>query len=149
MRILLVHNRHRSGAPSGDDRVFMNEISLLESKGHHVIIYERNNDEFDQMFLARKLMMVLKVSWSPISHREIKQIIRSEKPDVVHFHNTFPFIFPSAYYACADEGVPVVHTLHDFRLLCPSAFLLRDGNICEECLKSRVWKAIKYGGFKK
>jgi len=57
----------------------------------------------------------------------VKELIAREAPDVVHFHNTLPLISPAAYYACADAGVPVVQTLHNYRLLCPAAMLLRDG----------------------
>jgi glycosyltransferase involved in cell wall biosynthesis len=61
-------------------------------------------------------------------------LIRDCKPDVVHFHNTFPLISPAAYYACRDLGVPVVQTLHNYRLFCPAATFFREGKVCEDCL---------------
>ena len=69
-----------------------------------------------------------------------------EKPDVAHFHNTFSLISPAAYYACEEMGVPVVQTLHNYRLLCPGANFLRDGRVCEACLRQPVaWPGIAHG----
>ena len=68
------------------------------------------------------------------------RLVRVKEPDVVHFHNTFPLISPAAYYAVQREGVPVVQTLHNFRLLCPGATLFRDGAVCEECIEQRSFR---------
>src|SRR5256885_9646083 len=72
--------------------------------------------------------------WAASSYRAVKRLVSLEKPDIAHFHNTFPLISPSAYYACAEAGVPVVQTLHNYRLLCPAATLMRKGRVCESCL---------------
>src|SRR5262249_42832895 len=68
------------------------------------------------------------------SYHEISQLIKREQPDIAHFHNTFPLISPSAYYACAAANVPVIQTVHNPRLFCPAATLFRDGHLCEDCV---------------
>ena len=59
--------------------------------------------------------------------RELGELVRRERPNVAHFHNTFPLITPSAYAACREQGVPVVQTLHNYRLVCCAATFFRDG----------------------
>jgi glycosyltransferase involved in cell wall biosynthesis len=76
--------------------------------------------------------------WSRRSYRAIQQRIAEVQPDVAHFHNTLPLISPSAYYAAKRSGVPVVQTLHNYRLLCPAALLLRDGRACHACVGRKV-----------
>jgi glycosyltransferase involved in cell wall biosynthesis len=78
-------------------------------------------------------------------NRELGDILARESPDVAHFHNTFPLITPSAYYACQSAGVPVVQTLHNYRLLCPSGNLFREGHICEECVSHSLLRSIVHG----
>jgi glycosyltransferase involved in cell wall biosynthesis len=142
MRILLGHNAYRSGAPSGEDAVFRNERVLLESKGHEVVCYERFNDTIDESGLSRKIKLALSGAWSPESYAEVSRIIAQCKPDIAHFHNTFPLISPSAYGACQDHGVPVVQTLHNYRLICPGALLQREGKPCEDCVGRSLLPAL-------
>lgn len=144
MNILLIHNKHRSGSSSGDDVVFRNEKSLLKKHGHQVTCYLRCNDEFDNSRFLQKTFVGLKAPWSIESYKQVRKIIRLTKPEIVHFHNIFPLISPSAYYACISSGVPVVQTLHDFRIFCMNAFLFRGGRICENCLTQRVWGNVRY-----
>jgi glycosyltransferase involved in cell wall biosynthesis len=81
--------------------------------------------------------------WNPQIYREIRQTIRRERIDVAHFHNTFPMVSPSAYYAARSEGVPVIQTLHNFRILCPGSLLYREGRVCETCLTRSVpWPGV-------
>jgi glycosyltransferase involved in cell wall biosynthesis len=68
----------------------------------------------------------------------LRTLLRRERPDVMHVHNTFPVISPAAYYAANAEGVPVVQTLHNYRLICPAATFFRDGHVCEDCLSRSV-----------
>jgi glycosyltransferase involved in cell wall biosynthesis len=113
--------------------VFRNERRLLESAAE-VVCFVRNNDDIDESSAAKKVQLALNAAWSAQTYREIASLVRSTRPDVAHFHNTFPQISPSAYAACRDNGVPVVQTLHNYRLVCPNALLMRDGAPCEECL---------------
>jgi glycosyltransferase involved in cell wall biosynthesis len=142
MRILLAHNAYRSGAPSGEDIVFRNERLLLESQGHEVISYERYNDDIDESGLSKKINLALSGAWSRESYADISRKIGEFRPDIAHFHNTFPLISPSAYGACQDHGVPVVQTLHNYRLICPGALLQRNGKPCEDCVGTSLLPAL-------
>lgn len=131
MKILLVHNRYQTGSPSGEDTVFEAEKDLLLQNGVDVCTYTRSNDEIRAL---RKLAMPLRMQWSRRTYRELTGLIDREKPDIAHFHNIFYCVTPSAYDACRDRGVPVVQTLHNYRLLCINGLCLYDGHICTDCL---------------
>ncbi|MCC7209051.1 MAG: glycosyltransferase [Anaerolineae bacterium] len=135
MRIMMVHNHYKQ--PGGEDVVFAAERDMLRSQGNHVIEYRVHND-----LTARegKLQLAAETVWSPRSRRSIADLIDLTRPDVAHFHNTFMLISPSAYYACHARGIPVVQTLHNYRLICPAAILFRNGHICEDC----VGKSLPY-----
>ena len=147
MNILSVHNRylHRGGEDSAREA----EIRLLRDRGDTVVEYCRSNQEIEREGLRAKLGLAAGAIWSRRSYQEMRSILRSERPDVAHFHNVQPLISPSAYYACNDLGVPVVQTLHNYRLLCPGAYFLRDGEICEACFgKPLPIAAITHGCYK-
>ncbi|MBX3320672.1 MAG: glycosyltransferase family 4 protein, partial [Nitrospira sp.] len=144
MKILLGHNFYRSSAPSGENTVFANEQAILSRHGHEVVLFERFNDEIDDSSLASRLKVARDGSWSPTVYRELSTIVQDVKPDIAHFHNTFPMISPSAYAACRENGVPVVQTLHNFRLICPGGLLLREGHPCEDCVGTNLLPALKH-----
>jgi glycosyltransferase involved in cell wall biosynthesis len=147
MRILLTHNRYQR--PGGEDAVFAAEVRLLETQGHDVVRYEQSNDELRGNGMIGEITAGIKTVWSTKSFGEAKVLIAKEKPDVAHFHNTFPLISPAAYYACAEAGVPVVQTLHNYRLLCPAATFLREGKVCESCLgRSVAWPGVMHGCYR-
>ena len=137
MKILLIHNFYGSSAPSGEDLVFKNEVELLKKQGIEVVTYERYNDEIKDYGLWDKFLLSFENIWSRRTYRELKTLLKKEKPDIAHFHNIWYLISPSAYYACKAAGIPVVQTLHNFRYFCVNGLLMRDGNICEECISSK------------
>lgn len=144
MKVLLAHDYYRSSAPSGEDAVFRNEHALLESNGVEVILFERFNDDIDTSTLGNRLRVALDGAWSKRTYRDLSELIRRQRPDIAHFHNTFPLISPSAYAACQDNGVPVVQTLHNYRFICPGALLMRDGLPCEACIGTSLLPALRY-----
>jgi glycosyltransferase involved in cell wall biosynthesis/2-polyprenyl-3-methyl-5-hydroxy-6-metoxy-1,4-benzoquinol methylase len=147
MKILFVHNHYQ--LPGGEDEVFRGEAALLRSKGHEVLENVRTNDEIRDYGIWNRVALGLRTVWAWDSTRKMRDLLKLEKPDVAHFHNMFPLISPSAYYACAEAGVPVVQTLHNYRLLCPGALLYRDGGVCEDCLHKRVkWPGILHGCYR-
>lgn len=133
MRILQVHNFYRQ--PGGEDQVCAAEHDLLTTHGHGVIQYLKYNDAIRGMSAAG---IGMRTVWNADTYREVRNIIQREGPDIVHAHNTFPLVSPALYYAAAAERVPVVQTLHNYRLLCPAATFFRDGRVCEECIHSSV-----------
>ena len=88
--------------------------------------------------------MLRSTHWSEQTYTDIDGIISTAKPDVAHVHNTLPLISPSIYYACAQRAVPIVQTLHNFRLLCPAATFLKDGKICEKCQERSLIDSVFY-----
>lgn len=137
MRILVVHNayQHRGG----EDSVVEAEILLLRSRGNEVETYFRSNDDVagvSSLALARQTL------WSDRTVDELMALICRFQPDIIHAHNTFPLISPSLYWAAERAGVPVVQTLHNFRLMCLNALFLRDGKVCEDCMGRLPWRGV-------
>jgi len=133
MKILLVHNRYRSTAPSGENRVVDQEAEALAALGHEVELFERHSDEIEDWPAWKKATLPARVVWNPTSKRDLAETLRSFRPDIVHVHNTFPVLSPSVLYACRDAGVPVVITLHNYKLLCASGDFFRAGETCHDC----------------
>ena len=139
MKVLLVHNRYQTGSPSGEDTVFDAERKLLLENGADVVTYTRSNDEIGGI---GKIAMPLRMQWSRRTYRELAELIGREKPDIAHFHNIFYCVTPSAYDACRDSGVPVVQTLHNYRLFCANGLCLYNGRICTDCLDGRFGRSV-------
>jgi glycosyltransferase involved in cell wall biosynthesis len=126
--------------------VFEAESALLEAHGHEVVRYAADNREtstYNRAILAANSIWNINVA------RQVRLLIQRTRPDVMHVHNTMPLISPAIYHMAHAEGVPVVQTLHNFRLLCPKAELLRDGVLCEDCIGTRTyWPSIVHGCYR-
>lgn len=129
MRILIAHNYYQQ--PGGEDKVFAAESALLEAYGHQVYRYTIHNDQVEQI---NSFALASATVWNSQVYRELRRLISQEKIEVAHVHNTLPLISPAAYYAAKAEGVPVIQTLHNYRLLCPNGLFFRDGDVCEDCI---------------
>jgi glycosyltransferase involved in cell wall biosynthesis len=144
MKILLIHNYYQQ--PGGEDQVFAAESSMLEKHGCRVFRYAVHNDRIKGM---NPLTLARSTLWNKTIASELRELIRKVRPDVIHFHNTFPLVSPASYYAAKAEGVPVVQTLHNYRLLCPNALFFRDGHICEDCMGKFVpWPGILHACYR-
>jgi glycosyltransferase involved in cell wall biosynthesis len=145
MKILLLHNRYKHAG--GEDVVVEAERDLLHRHGHEVGLIEADNAEIDGYF--SQLKTAVGTIYSPAARRRVTEEIAMFEPDIVHVHNFFPLLSPGVYYACRDAGVPVVQTLHNYRLICPSATFFRDGQVCEECIgRSFAWPGIVHGCYR-
>ena len=139
-RILLLHNLYQQAG--GEDRVVEAEAEMLRKRGDSVFLYTDDNDRIESQSKAKTAAQAL---WSRHSYREVSRIIRENRIELCHFHNTFPLISPSAYYAAGRLGVPVVQTLHNYRIMCPNALLMREGRICEDCVnRTIVWPGVAH-----
>ncbi|MBF0531682.1 MAG: glycosyltransferase family 4 protein [Candidatus Omnitrophica bacterium] len=144
MKILVAHNYYCQ--PGGEDRVFKAETELLRQEGHAVLEYTDSNERTKTM---RPWQVAADCFWSARTHRRIAAFVRKEKPEIAHFHNIFPLISPAAYDACLKNGVKVVQSLHNSRLICPAARLFRDGRYCEDCLTAPfAWPGIRWGCYR-
>lgn len=146
LKILQVHNYYQ--IPGGEDTVVANEKKLLEDHGHEVIQYSRNNSELKEFSKVRKLLLPFTTIFNPRTYKELKQIIKEQDVDIVHVHNTLNLISSAVYYAALSCKVPVVQTVHNFRLLCPGATFYRDGHICEDCVEHGLGCAVKHGCYR-
>ena len=145
MRILMVHNRYR--IRGGEDAVCDSERQLLQAHGHEVDLYEDFNDRLDDL---NPIQAASSTVWSKRSYDAVASQLSQKQYDVVHVHNFLPLISPSVYHAAQSQAVPVVQTLHNYRLLCPNALLFREGKICEDCLgKAIPWPAVYHGCYRK
>lgn len=141
-KILIVHNYYQ--IPGGEDTVVANEKKMLEDHGHQVFLYTRHNSELKTASKVQKLLLPFSTIFGLKTYREVKKLIKKEKIELVHVHNTLNRISPSVYYAAFHCHVPVVQTVHNFRLLCPGATFFRDGHVCEDCLEQGLFCAVKY-----
>jgi glycosyltransferase involved in cell wall biosynthesis len=133
MRIAIVHTRYRQ--PGGEDVVVEQETRLLRNHGHEVVRFLRNNSSIAGEGSAR---VALDAIWSRRAAADLEAFLLAERPDVVHVHNTFPLLSPAVFHVARRLGIPGILTLHNFRLLCPSATLFRNGEPCEDCVSRPV-----------
>jgi glycosyltransferase involved in cell wall biosynthesis len=148
MRILLVHNRYRSGAPSGENRVVDQEGAALAALGHEVMPFGRSSDEIQQWSLAKKASLPARSIWSRETYRDLKAVLHEHRPEVVHVHNTFPLLSDAVLYACRDARVPVVATMHNYRLVCSNGMFFRDGTVCHDCTQGLSARAVVHGCYR-
>lgn len=143
MRILLLHSRYASGAASGENRVVEDEARLLTEAGHSVRIYA------PAVQSDRPTLQVgVDAIWSRSAARATSAAIREHRPDVVHVHNLYPVLSPAVIRTARAAGVPVVMTIHNFRLACLAATLLRDGRVCESCVGHLPWRGVVHGCYR-
>ncbi len=145
MKILLVHNFYLE--PGGEDQVFAAESEVLRAHGDDVRTYTVHNSRIASM---GRLHLAAATVWNREVLDELTNRIGQDRPDLVHFHNTFPLISPAGYAAARHWGIPVVQTLHNFRLLCVNALFLRDGKPCEDCLGHAVaWPGVVHACYRR
>ncbi len=145
-KVFLAHNFYRH--EGGEDAVYRNEKELLISNNVSVQAYEKHNNDIPDKRITGLIPHLFSMSWNKNVYKEISKILRDDKPDIAHFHNTFQLISPSAYAACHDNGVPVVQTLHNFRLICPGGLLQRDDAPCEKCIGHMPLASVAHGCYR-
>ncbi len=145
---MAVHNWYRSAAPSGENRVLERERAALIERGHDVVSFDRHSDDIEQWPALRKAALPVQIVWSREARRDLRAQLRGTRPDVVHIHNTFPLLSPSVLYACRDESVPVVITVHNYRLMCAGGSFFRDGAVCRDCVTGPAIQAVRHGCYK-
>jgi glycosyltransferase involved in cell wall biosynthesis len=140
LRIWVIHSAYQQRG--GEDSVMEAEVALLREHGHQVETWVRHNDDVKNM---SRLSLAAQTLWSSGTTGRVASFVREFRPDVIHVHNTLPLVSPSVFWAADRAGVPIVQTLHNFRLMCPQATFLRDGRVCEDCLgRALPWPAIQH-----
>ena len=143
--VLVIHDRYQLAG--GEDAVVQAEVELLRQHGHRVTEFVRDNSAIELYGLLRKASLFAGATWNQSAYRELRQLIRRERPAVAHCHNLVPLISPAAYYACRSERVPVVQTLHNFRLRCPAGTMFHHGEACDDCAGG-MRKAVAQGCYR-
>lgn len=146
--VLVVHNRYRQAG--GEDAVVDAECRLLRQRGHRVERLIVDNDRIPtQSGLVARVRLAAGTVWSFAAAEVIRRRLADTRPDVMHVHNFLPLLSPSIHSAAHRAQVPVIQTLHNYRLICPAATLFRDGRPCEDCVGRRVaWPAIAHACYR-
>jgi glycosyltransferase involved in cell wall biosynthesis len=148
MKVMVLHSRYRSSAPSGENRVVDQECAALAGLGHEVVRFERNSDEIAGWPKARQATLAATLVWNPGARRDLLAALRGFRPDVVHVHNTFPLLSPAVLYACRAVSVPVVATIHNYKLVCASGDFFRAGATCHDCRPGRPLPGVMHGCYR-
>lgn len=125
------------------------ERRLLEHAGHQVMVFIRSNQGLDSYSPLERLSLAQKAVWNRKTRTEFAELLRLEKPDLVHVHNTWVMISPSIYGVCRRAGIPVVQTHHNYKLMCPAGTFFRNGAVCEECMQHGLLRSVRYGCYRK
>lgn len=140
----MLHNRYL--LPGGEDQSTAAEVALLRDYGHQVELLEQDNRDIEALGRARTALGTL---WSSRSFARIREKLRPGSFDILHVQNFFPLWSPSVYYAASRCGVPVVQTLHNYRLMCVNSVFFRDNHLCEDCLgKALPWSGMLHGCYR-
>lgn len=142
MKILLVHNEY--GKYSGEEAVVDKMAAMLTETGHEVAQLRMSTAGMRES-ISGKIRGFVSGIYCPSGIKAMRQALEREQPDVVNVHNLYPFISPAALRECKKAGVPVIMTIHNFRLMCPTGLFMRDGRPCELCLKrGDEWSCVRY-----
>jgi glycosyltransferase involved in cell wall biosynthesis len=148
LRVLVLHGRYRSAGPSGENEVVDDEVLLLREYGCNVRQLELQSDDIAGWSKVKKATLPGRVVWSRAGQKALRDAIADYRPDVVHIHNTFPQFSPAIFWTARRSGVGIVHTLHNFRPLCPAATFLREGKACETCLGHVPFAAVRHACYR-
>lgn len=146
MKILVIHNDYQQ--PGGELLAVNTEVELLRKHDQLVIEYRRNNSEILHYGTQEKASFIASALYSRRTYTAIRQLAATTRPDIAHVHNVFPLISPSIYVALHDAGVPIVQTLHNYRLLCPNALFFTGGKVCERCIHGNTLHAVRWKCYK-
>ena len=138
MKVLLLHNRYRQ--PGGEDRVAAVEAALLRRNGIQVVDPDFQNVVPSRNRLRQTFELVAQSAWSADSYERVRMLCEIHRPAVAHVHNFWLRMSPSVHAACRDAGVPTVQSLHNYRIACVNAVMLRKGSGCESCLGKVPWR---------
>jgi glycosyltransferase involved in cell wall biosynthesis len=142
--VLMVHNYYQERG--GEDLSFEAERRALEHVGVTVHTYIDTNHRVDTLGGVRTSM---KCIWSREAQTDIRRIIRETRPQLMHVQNSFPLISPSIYYSARAENVPVVQSIRNYRLICPTATFFRDNRVCEDCMGRRFsWPGVLHACYR-
>jgi len=139
MKICLVHNHY--GKYSGEEAVFDQIHKLLTFYGHEVVVFERSSVDIQNMYFGKSRSFFSGI-YNPASRYRFREFLRNKKPELIHIHNLFPLISPSVLPEARSTGIPVVMTVHNYRLVCPNGLHYVNGEVCERCIGGHEYWCI-------
>jgi glycosyltransferase involved in cell wall biosynthesis len=145
VKVVVAHNRYRTGQPSGENVVVDAEIAQLAAAGVQVLPFLRSSDAIATMSPARKALLPVSPLYNRDAQRDLDMLLRTQRPDVLHLHNPYPLISPWVVRTAHARGVPVVQTVHNYRQVCSSGLYFRDGHVCHDCRgRAFGWPAVQH-----
>ena len=145
-RVLIVNERYAN--PAGEDAAVNADLEMLRSRNHLVEHWLVDNRVINEWGMPRRLSLAWKTTWNTDSSRKVRELTERIKPDLIHIHNTLPIISPAAVHAAHQSGIPVVFTVHNYRLLCPAGEFFREGRPCEECHTRSLLRGVLHGCYR-
>jgi glycosyltransferase involved in cell wall biosynthesis len=133
VKVVVAHNRYRTGQPSGENVIVDAEMAQLRAAGVEVLPFLRESDAIATMSAGEKALLPVSPIYNRAAQRDLAAIITEHRPDVVHLHNPYPLISPWIVRTAHAHGVPVVQTVHNYRQVCSSGLYFRDGHVCHDC----------------
>lgn len=137
MRVMQIHTNYRQAG--GEDGVVATEARLLREVGHEVQTWRSENPPGTTAVLS-----LAAAPWNPAAARRVREAAEAFEPDIAHVHNTWFATSPAAVSSLHGLGIPVVMTLHNYRLICAAATLYRDGAPCHDCVGTHSLHAVRY-----
>jgi glycosyltransferase involved in cell wall biosynthesis len=149
MKVVIAHNRYVSAQPSGENTVVDNELGLLAEAGIDVLPFQRSSDDIGSLPATEKALLPISPLYARGAQTELRDLIARERPDVLHLHNPYPLLSPWVIRTAHAAGVPVVHTVHNFRQVCVAGTYFRDGHPCYLC-RDRAFGSpgVRYGCYR-
>jgi len=149
VKIVIAHNRYVSANPSGENTVVDLESRLLADAGVTVLPFQRSSDEIASLSKGQKALLPISPIYASRAQRDLAALLESERPDVLHLHNPYPLLSPWVIRTAHAHGVPVVHTVHNFRQVCANGLYFRDGHACHDCLgKAFPYPAVEHSCYR-
>jgi len=139
----------------GSERHFFDLSELLSEKKHRVFVWSTkhprnfsfpNQEDFVQFIdFSKSIWQGIKktkeIFWNKEAKEKLEKVIKREKPDVAHLHNVFSHFSPSIIFALKKYKIPIVLTLHDYKLFCPNYKFFSKNKVCFNCLKNKNYRS--------
>jgi glycosyltransferase involved in cell wall biosynthesis len=149
LKVVVAHNQYVSSRPSGENIVVAGDIANLTAAGVEVIAFLRSSDEIPTLPIRERVSLPFSPVYAPHAQRELDALLARERPDVVHLHNPYPLLSPWVVRTAHAHGVPVVHTIHNFRQTCVNGLHFRAGKACHACVgRALPIPAVRYGCYR-
>jgi glycosyltransferase involved in cell wall biosynthesis len=139
VRILMAHTFYRTSG--GEDACVRQQLELLRPR-HDVLLLERHNIE-----LRGGVSTGIRMAYSPRIRAEVESVIQTFRPDVIHIHNSYPALGPAVFLGARKLGVPLVMTVHNYRLRCPNGYMFTEGSTCMRCAGGAYHNAVLHTCF--